>query len=101
MNVDDHPLFQVHFFVCCNQRENGDDCASKGASQLRDDLKKWAREQGLSKKIRINQAGCLGRCERGIAMVAYPQGQWCLDGMPEDLPQLKEMVLKLISEVQN
>ena len=27
-------------------------------------------------KIRINQAGCLDRCEEGPVLVVYPQGTW-------------------------
>ena len=35
-------------------------------------------ELGLSGegKIRINQAGCLDRCEEGPCVVVYPEGVW-------------------------
>ena len=38
-------------------------------------MKKRARELGL-KDIRVNNAGCLERCELGPTMVIYPQGRW-------------------------
>ena len=38
-------------------------------------MKARAKELGL-KGIRINQAGCLDRCEFGPTLVIYPQGIW-------------------------
>ena len=33
------------------------------------------KELGL-KNIRINKAGCLDQCEKGPAVVIYPEGTW-------------------------
>lgn len=84
MSDDTHPKnlrLKVHLFVCTNDR--GPDgkrpsCAHKGAADLRDTVKKLCKARGLS-NVRINSAGCLDQCERGITAVAYPQGQWFLD----------------------
>jgi (2Fe-2S) ferredoxin len=40
--------------------------------------KKRIKELGLNGqgKVRINQAGCLDRCEEGPVLVVYPQGTW-------------------------
>ena len=38
-------------------------------------MKARAKELGL-KRIRINNAGCLDRCEQGPAVVIYPEGIW-------------------------
>jgi (2Fe-2S) ferredoxin len=69
-----------HVFVCCNQREGGDRtcCNDKGASKLRDYAKKRMKALGLDGKgqTRINQAGCLDRCEEGPCIVVYPEGVW-------------------------
>jgi (2Fe-2S) ferredoxin len=75
----DPPLhYRLHVFVCCNRRPDGHrrgSCAAKGSEDLRDYMKARAKELGLP-KVRINQAGCLDRCEEGPALVIYPDGVW-------------------------
>jgi (2Fe-2S) ferredoxin len=75
----DPPLyFDAHVFVCCNRREDGHrrgSCAAKGSEELRDYMKTRAKELGL-RRIRINTAGCLDRCELGPCVVIYPEGVW-------------------------
>ena len=39
-------------------------------------MKKRIKEMGLSRKIRINIAGCLDQCRLGPTMVIYPQAIW-------------------------
>lgn len=73
--------YQRHVFFCCNQREAGHPrgcCNDKGATRLRDYAKQRVKELGLAgeSKLRINQAGCLDRCERGPCVVVYPEGVW-------------------------
>jgi len=72
--------YDKHVFFCCNQREPGDRpcCADKGAAELRDYAKKRVKQLGLAGegKVRINQAGCLDRCEEGPCIVVYPEGVW-------------------------
>jgi (2Fe-2S) ferredoxin len=69
-----------HVFFCCNQREGGDRvcCNDKGASEMRDYAKKRVKELGMAGagKVRINQAGCLDRCEEGPCIVVYPEAVW-------------------------
>lgn len=71
----------MHLFVCTNVRDKGESCGAKGGAQLRDSLKRACKEANPfpGKKLRVNAAGCLGVCERGIAAVLYPEGQWYLD----------------------
>ena len=42
---------------------------------MRDYMKSRAKQMGL-KRVRVNQAGCLDRCELGPCMVIYPEGIW-------------------------
>jgi (2Fe-2S) ferredoxin len=44
------------------------------------------------KDVRINASGCLGYCERGIAAVVYPSGQWLLDLTNQDDQKLLDAV---------
>ncbi|HEX6295803.1 MAG TPA: (2Fe-2S) ferredoxin domain-containing protein [Burkholderiales bacterium] len=71
--------YERHVFFCCNQREGGRACcADKGAAELRDYAKGRVKALGFAGpgKVRINQAGCLDRCEEGPCVVVYPEGIW-------------------------
>lgn len=69
--------FQHHVFICCNQREAGQDCCENhGASALLAHAKDRITALGKKGEIRINRAGCLGRCEHGPVMVVYPEAVW-------------------------
>ena len=79
VNVGDPaPYYEAHVFCCTNRREPGHRrgcCAEKGSEALRGYMKDRARELGL-RKVRINAAGCLDRCELGCTIVIYPEGVW-------------------------
>ena len=75
------PFYQRHVFFCCNQRPADDPrgcCNAKGATRVRDYAKQKVKERGLAGpgKVRVNQAGCLDRCEEGPCVVVYPEGVW-------------------------
>jgi (2Fe-2S) ferredoxin len=76
--TDPVPYFSTHVFVCCNRRPDGHErgcCASKGSEKIRDYMKARVKELGI-KNVRVNQAGCLDRCELGPCAVFYPEGVW-------------------------
>jgi (2Fe-2S) ferredoxin len=71
--------FKHHVFICTNQRENGEPCChARGGS----DAFAYAKDRiGQMKMhgpggVRINKAGCLGRCDDGPVMVIYPEETW-------------------------
>jgi (2Fe-2S) ferredoxin len=71
--------YQYHVFFCCNQREPGRACCNNhGAQEIRDYAKQRIKEMGLSGPghVRVNQAGCMDRCEEGPLLVVYPEGVW-------------------------
>ena len=73
--------YERHVFFCCNQRDAADTrgcCNGKGATALRDYAKGRVKELGMAGegKVRINQAGCLDRCEEGPCVVVYPDAVW-------------------------
>jgi (2Fe-2S) ferredoxin len=75
---DPPPFYNAHVFVCCNRRPDGHprgSCAARGSEKLRDYMKVRAKEMGL-KRVRVNLAGCLDRCELGPCVVIYPEGIW-------------------------
>lgn len=71
--------FGQHLFICMNQRDDGRECcAEKGANAAQQHLKTRVKELGLNNtgNVRVNQSGCLGRCDEGPVLVIYPQGTW-------------------------
>ncbi len=90
------PPFIRHVFVCTNRRPDGSPkgcCASKGGEALRLQLKKEADAQGVS-DTRINGAGCLDACERGMSMVVYPDNVWYGPVTPDDVSEIVGSHLK-------
>lgn len=75
---DPKPYYEAHVFACVNERPAGHkrgSCKERGAEPLRNYMKARAKELGLE-HLRINQSGCLERCELGPTMVIYPEGIW-------------------------
>lgn len=71
--------FKHHVFFCMNKRDDGrNSCGDHGAEIAQKHAKKRCKELGINGhgKIRINQAGCMDRCEEGPVMVVYPEGTW-------------------------
>lgn len=71
--------YKYHVFFCVNQREGGEACcAAKGAQALRDYAKKKIKLLKLSGpgQCRINNAGCMDRCNEGPVIAIYPEGTW-------------------------
>jgi (2Fe-2S) ferredoxin len=50
-------------------------------------MKGRAKELGI-KTTRINQSGCLERCEMGPTMVIYPEGVWYTYRTKEDIDEI-------------
>jgi (2Fe-2S) ferredoxin len=60
--------YRKHVFFCCNKREPPEKCcADSGALEMRQYAKGRIKALGLDGpgNVRINQAGCLDRCEEG------------------------------------
>jgi (2Fe-2S) ferredoxin len=79
--LPDHAVsyYAHHVFFCCNQRTNGEACcADRGAQAMRDYAKSKVKSLALAGpgKVRINQAGCLDRCQEGPVIVVYPEEVW-------------------------
>ncbi len=90
--------YERHVFFCCNQRESDERpcCNSKGASSMRDYAKQRVKELGLAGegKLRVNQAGCLDRCEEGPCIVVYPEAVWYTYVDRADIDEIIEQHLR-------
>jgi len=90
-------FYQYHVFFCTNQRDNGEQCCEQcHATEIRAYTKARLKQLGLSGtgKVRVNTAGCLGRCELGPALVVYPEATWYTYVDREDIDEIIEQHLQ-------
>lgn len=83
--------FKHHVFFCTNQREPGEGCCNDhGASELWAYAKERVKALGesLTSAVRINKAGCLGRCDQGPVLVIYPEATWYTYVDTEDIDEI-------------
>jgi len=83
-------FYKAHVFCCTNERPAGHArgcCKEKGAEKLRNYMKARVKELGLE-GVRVNNAGCLDRCELGPAFVIYPEGVWYSPKTVEDAEEI-------------
>lgn len=66
--------FENHFFLCTNMRKDGTGGGHRDADIVREQLKKNFYDG--DGRFRINSSGCIGHCEHGPTLVAYPGGKW-------------------------
>ena len=69
-------IYDLHVFVCCNQRGEGEkrSCGEEHGLRLVAEFKKLLREKSLRAKVRANRSGCLGICDFGPTVAIYPAG---------------------------
>ena len=87
--------YDFHLFVCQNQRPEGHRfgcCFSKGSDKILRHLKTRVKELSLQ-NICITKSGCLGLCDKGPAVVVYPEGVWYSLKTVEDAEQVLQQHL--------
>jgi (2Fe-2S) ferredoxin len=95
--------FDLHVFVCTNKRPDGTGCGNLGGEFVCKELKK--KTTHAISRFRINSSSCLGHCDQGPVLVAYPAASWYsyfdldeaqtivnthLAGKPGDLSQINK-----------
>lgn len=69
---------EKHIMVCASFRTSGTPqgaCYKKNAVDLLQYLQEGLNERGLS-DVMVSTTGCLNVCDRGPAMIVYPEGTW-------------------------
>jgi (2Fe-2S) ferredoxin len=91
--------FNAHLFICTQNRSEGQACGSNsaGAQVIRDQLKAECKRL-WAKEVRVNTAGCLGYCEKGIVAVLYPSAKWYFNLTAEDIPKIIEDIKDLLQK---
>ena len=72
-------VYKHHVFFCTNQRPDPESsCGMHGSGALQAYAKQRVKDLGMhgAGDVRINKAGCLGRCDDGPCLVVYPAGVW-------------------------
>jgi len=94
MQLREQPYERI-FFVCCNEREAGEDaCANRGAVELQKALKAYTKDHAISDRCRISRAMCFGLCSEGPNLCIMPENLWLKGVKAEDLPAIIEKYLK-------
>lgn len=70
-------MLKRHIFICTNERGPGEArkscCGSSLHAKFKDSLK---AHKVPPTDVRANKAGCLDQCEKGPAVVVYPESVW-------------------------
>jgi (2Fe-2S) ferredoxin len=83
--------FLRHLFVCTNERTPDDprgSCTARGSAAVLEALKEKAHAAGLKRVVRVNRAGCLDQCARGVTVVVYPEAVWYGGVTPGDAEEI-------------
>jgi (2Fe-2S) ferredoxin/predicted O-methyltransferase YrrM len=69
--------FRFHLFVCTQQKPEGvPSCPASGSFAVLGALDREIQERGLDNHVQLTTCGCMGLCDEGPVMVAYPAGVW-------------------------
>src|SRR5512147_57033 len=85
--------FLRHLFVCTNERGPDDprgSCTARGSAEVAAALKEKAHACGLKRIVRVNKAGCLDQCAKGVTIVVYPEAVWYGGVQVSDVDELVE-----------
>ena len=85
-------IFDVHIFVCTNQRTGNDrlSCGEAHGLELVGEFKKCIKELNVNLKVRANKSGCLGICDFGPTVAIYPEGKFYVGVKKEDVKEIVE-----------
>ncbi|HVZ18319.1 MAG TPA: methyltransferase [Terriglobales bacterium] len=83
--------FRFHLFVCTQQKPEGvTSCPASGSMAVLQRLSQEIAQRGLLADVQVTTCGCMGLCEEGPMMVAYPEGIWYRRVQAADVPEIIE-----------
>ena len=81
--------FSFHVFVCTQQKPEGvPACSAAGSFQVLQALERELHAQGASGAVQLTTCGCLGLCDEGPILLAYPEGTWYRRVRPEEVAEI-------------
>jgi len=88
----DKQNYKTHLFICTNIRKDGTGCGTHQADDLVKELKDWVKSENLKSECKVSRSGCLGKCEKAIVAVCYPQQVWITEATKDDKEQLIQIM---------
>lgn len=83
--------FRLHVFVCTQPKPEGvTGCAGSGSGEVLAALEQEVQARGLGGEVQRTACGCMGLCEEGPVLVAYPEGVWYRRVRAADVPEIVE-----------
>lgn len=85
-------LYDVHVFVCNNQRTDSEklSCGEAHGLELVGEFKKQLKDMSIKLKTRANKSGCLGICDFGPTIAIYPEGIFYVGVKKQDVKEIIE-----------
>jgi len=91
--------YETIIFICCNEREPGEDaCANRGSVEIQKQLKEIVKSKGLKERLRVSRAMCFGLCSIGPNVCVMPGNVWYSNVAPADVPAIVEKHVKPLEE---
>lgn len=78
-------LKRIDLLICC-----GSGCISAGALKIKDKIQQILETKGMLNEINIIETGCMGPCDYGPVMIAYPEGIFYKKVSLDDVEELVE-----------
>ena len=87
--------FRFHLFVCTQQKPEGvPSCTASGSFAVLETLDHEIQRRGLNRSVQLTTCGCMGLCDEGPIMVAYPAGLWYRRVQPSDVSEIVDRHLR-------
>jgi len=87
--------FRFHLFVCTQQKPEGvTSCPASGSFAVLGALDREVQARGLNRDVQLTTCGCMGLCDEGPVMVAYPAGVWYRRVHPSDVSEIVDAHLR-------
>jgi (2Fe-2S) ferredoxin/ubiquinone/menaquinone biosynthesis C-methylase UbiE len=81
--------FRHHLFVCTQEKPEGvTSCPANRSWDLLRALEREVAAQGLDNDVQLSTCGCLGLCDEGPILIAYPEGVWYHKVQESDVPEI-------------
>lgn len=81
--------FRFHVFVCMQEKPKDVPCCiASGSAAVLDALNKELAACGLRDEVQVTTTNCMGTCENGPVMIAYPGAVWYSKVTPEDVREI-------------
>ncbi len=78
--------FQFHVFVCMQEKPKDVPCCAASASAaVLEELNNELAACGLRDEVQVTTTNCMGTCEDGPVVLAYPGGVWYSKVAKEDV----------------